>query len=333
MMPDPPALPRGGDRTERNPTVTHALSRFFRRAASRRGRLGALAAAGLLATTVASTVATPWAGAARAAGTGEAASPGAAPAPGTLRICASNVEAPFSEKDGSGFEDRIAEVLATAMGRKAVFVRTDQAGIYLVRDLLDKNACDVVMGVDVGDPRVLVSRPYYRTGYVMVTRADRNITTTRWDDPQIQAMSRFALRFYSPAETIVKRLGRFEDNAAYMYSLVNFKSRRNQWVQVPGDRLVSEVAGGEAEVGLAFAPEVARYVRTSPTPLRMTVISNDLDQGEGRPTIPLHYDQAIGVRQGDTALMAEINAALETARPQIEAILAGEGIPLLKPNS
>lgn len=302
--------------------MTHALSRFFRRAAARRA-LGALAAGLLAAAPVA----------AGAAGTGTPASPGAARAPGALRICASNVEAPFSEKDGSGFEDRIAEVLAKAMGRTAVFVRTDQPGIYLVRDLLDKNACDVVMGVDVGDPRVLVSRPYYRTGYVMVTRADRNITATRWDDPQIQGMSRFAIRFYSPAETIVKRLGRFEDNAAYMYSLVNFKSRRNQWVQVPGDRLVSEVAGGEAEVGLAFAPEVARYVKTSTTPLRMTVIANDLDQGEGRPTIPLHYDQAIGVRKDDTALMAEINAALETARPGIEAILTEEGIPLLKPNS
>lgn len=249
-----------------------------------------------------------------------------------LRICASNAEAPFSEKDSTGFEDRIATVLAEAMGRKAVFVRTDQPGIYLVRDQLDKNNCDVVMGVDVGDERVLTSQPYYRTGYVLVTKQDRDITASRWDDAQVKDQSRFAVRFYSPAETLLKRIGRFEDNAAYMYSLVNFKSRRNQWIQVPGDRLVSEVANGEADVAVAFAPEVARYVKDSRTPLRMTVISNDIDQPQGEP-IPMHYDQALGVRRDDAALRAELDSALQKSRPEIEKILIEEGIPLLKPNS
>ncbi|MEZ0212602.1 MAG: methanol oxidation system protein MoxJ [Xanthobacteraceae bacterium] len=250
-----------------------------------------------------------------------------------LRICASNVEAPFSAKDSSGFEDRIAVALAEAMGRTAVFVRNDKPGIYLVRDQLDKNNCDVVMGVDVGDERLLTSKPYYRTGYVLVTRADRNITATAWNDPQIKEQTRFAVRFYSPAETMLKRIGRFEDNAAYMYSLVNFVSRRNQWTQVPGDRLVTEVAGGEADVAIAFAPEVARYVKSSTAPLRMTVISNDLERTDGGQTIPLHYDQAVGVRKDDAALLADIDAGLQKARPQIEQILTEEGVPLLKPNS
>lgn len=251
----------------------------------------------------------------------------------TLRVCASNVEAPFSQKDSSGFEDRIALALGNAMGRKVEFVRTDKPAIYLVRDQLDENNCDVVMGVDAGDPRVATSRPYYRTGYVMVTRADRDVTATAWDDPQIEQMRTFAIRFYSPAEVILKRLGRFEDNAAYMYSLTNFISRRNQWVQVPGDRLVSEVASGQADVAIAFAPEVARYVKASPTQLRMTVISNDIEMPNGGPSTPLHYDQAIGVRKDDTQLLAEINAALEKARPEIERILVNENVPLLKPNS
>ncbi|WP_425532116.1 methanol oxidation system protein MoxJ [Ancylobacter crimeensis] len=258
----------------------------------------------------------------------------AAPArPGELRICASNVEAPFSEKGDTGFEDRIAQVLAEAMGRKAVFVRSDRPGVYMVRDMLDANSCDVVMGVDAGDERVATSKPYYRTGYVLVTRTDRNITANRWDDPKVKEQTRFALRFYSPAEAMVKRLGRYEDNAAYMYSLVNFVSRRNQWVQVPGDRLVSEVAKGDADVAIAFAPEVARYVKTSTVPLTITVMADDFSATEGGPKIPLHYDQSIGVRKDDTALLGEINAALEKARPQIDKILSDEGIPVLKPNS
>jgi len=253
--------------------------------------------------------------------------------PAELRICASNVEAPFSAQDSTGFEDRIAVALSDAMGRKPVFVRSDKPGIYLVRDQLEKNNCDVVMGVDAGDARLLTSKPYYRTGYVLVTKADRNVTATDWDDPQVKEMTRFAVRFYSPAETMLKRLGRFEDNAAYMYSLVNFVSRRNTYTQVPGDRLITEVAKGDADVAIAFAPEVARYVKSSSTPLRMTVITNDLTRTDGGPTIPMHYDQTVGVRKDDPALLADIDAALPKAQQQIEKILADEGIPRLKPNT
>lgn len=254
------------------------------------------------------------------------------PDPTILRVCASEAEAPFSQKDAKGFENRIAGVLAQAMGRKAVFVWTAKPGIYQVRDQLDAKLCDVVMGVDTGDARVLSSKPYYRTSYVLVTKADRNITATDWKDPQVAQLGRFAIRFYSPGETVLKRLGKYEDNAAYLYGLVNFRSPRNQYVQVPGERIVSEVANGEADIAFAFAPEVARYVKASQVPLRMSLAGSSVTKFDGTE-MPLHYDQSVAVRLGDTALLAEIDAALVKARPQIDEILADEGIPLLKPNS
>lgn len=251
---------------------------------------------------------------------------------GMLRVCASEVEAPFSQKEGKGFENRLAEVLADAMGRKVQFVWTSKPAIYQVRDQLDAKLCDVVMGVDTGDPRVLTSKPYYRTSYVLVTRADRNITAADWQDPQIKALGRFAIRFYSPGETMLKKLGKYEDNAAYLYGLVSFKSPRNQYVQIPGERLVSEVSTGEADVAFAFAPEVARYVKASQTPLRMSLAGDAITRFDGTP-VPLHYDQSVAVRKDDQALLAEIDAALVKARPRIEEVLSDEGIPLLKPNT
>lgn len=248
----------------------------------------------------------------------------------TLRICASESEAPYSARDGKGFENRIAAVLAETMGRRPEFVWTSKPAIYLVRDYLDQNKCDVVMGLDTGDERVSTSRPYYRTGYAFVTLAERNITASTWNDEQIRGLSRFAIRFYSPpAESIVRQLDKYEDNAAYLHSLVNFKSRRNQYVQVPPERLVSEVAGGEADIAIAFAPEVARYVKASSKPLRMTLIASDITRSDGHK-IPVHFDQSVGVRKGDTQLLAAIDAALVTARPQIQQILRTEGIPLLE---
>lgn len=252
--------------------------------------------------------------------------------PKVLRVCASEVEAPFSQKDAKGFENRIAEALAAAMGRTVQFVWTSKPAIYQVRDQLDARLCDVVMGTDTGDARMLTSRPYYRTSYVLVTRADRNITATDWQDDQVKALGRFAIRFYSPGETMLKRLGKYEDNAAYLYGLVNFRSPRNQYVQIPGERIVSEVANGDADIAFAFAPEVARYVKASQVPLRMSLAGTAITRFDGTD-VPLHYDQSVGVRKDDAALLTEINAGLEKARPQIEEILSAEGIPLLKPNS
>lgn len=289
--------------------------------------LGA-ALAGLLSTVALAETAT------ASAGPDEAAlkiGPSAFSVSDTLRICASEKEAPFSVADGSGFENRIGAALAAAMDRKAEFVWTKKNAIYLVRDSLEKQTCDVVLGVDTDDPRLLTSAPYYRTGYAFVSETKDNFNGTRWQDIDSPGVKRISTRLHSPAETILKYAGKYEDNLAYLYSLVNFESRRNQYSEVPPQRIVSELQG-EADLAIAFAPEVARYVKASNGGLKLTLISNALEQQNG-VTLALQYDQSVGVRKGDEALLAAVNDGLSKAAPAIQAILDDEGIPLLPPSS
>lgn len=249
-----------------------------------------------------------------------------------LRVCASEAEPPFSTRDESGFENRVARIVATALDRKLVTVWTSQPAIYLVRDWLDKNKCDVVMGLDTGDERVLTTRPYYRTGYVIVTRADRNITATTWNDPQFQKMKTVAVRFSSPGEVILRQTGKYEDTAIYLSSLVGFRSPRNQYLQIPGDRLVQEVIDGRADAAIAFAPEVARYVKASPVPLSMKLITDALVLPDGRKQ-SLQFDQSMGVRKGDARLKAALDAAIDIAAAELRGSLEAEGVPLLRVRS
>ncbi|MGQ9369569.1 methanol oxidation system protein MoxJ [Azospirillum sp. ST 5-10] len=254
----------------------------------------------------------------------------AADAP-ALKVCASSKAAPYTTKDGTGFENRIAMVVAEAMGRQAEFVWTDKPAIFLVRDLLDKGACDVIVGVDDGDSRVLTTAPYYRTGYAFITRADSGLKLSSWSDDDIARVKRIAYQFYSPSEEMLKQTGLYEDNLIYQYSLVNFTDRRNQYTQVPNDVLVSEVAKGSADVAVAFAPDVARYVKASTTPLVMTMIDRN-GVTAGGELVPQQFDQSMAVRKGDEDLRQQLDAALVEARPRIEAILRDEGIPLLEPS-
>ncbi|WP_456776842.1 methanol oxidation system protein MoxJ [Bradyrhizobium sp. USDA 4369] len=255
----------------------------------------------------------------------------AAPAEGSkLRICAAGNELPFSSKEQTGFENRIASVVAKAMGREPVFVFADKPAIYLVRDWLDKRRCDVVVGLDSGDRRVLTTKPYYRAGYVFVTRRDRNIELESWQDPQIKSVGHIVVEFGSPSEVMLKEIGKYTDNMAYLYSLVGFRSPRNQYTQIPPQKIVSEVESGNAGLAAVFAPEIARYVKAN-TALKMVPIKDDVDRDGER--MAQQYDQSMGVRHGEEALLALLDAALTKAAPEIAEILRDEGLPVLQGSS
>ena len=254
--------------------------------------------------------------------------PAPAADPNVLRICAAKNQPPLSLEDGSGLENKIGVALADALKRKAQFVWSEKPAIYLVRDYLDKNQCDVIIGLDTDDPRVATSKPYYRTGYVFVSRADRDFDFKSWNDARLKKLGHIVVAFGSPGEVLMKDMGVYEDSMAYLYSLVNFRSARNQYTQIDPSRMVGEVVNGTAEIAVGFAPDVARYVKGSTVPLRMTLIEDDAAKSNGEK-VPQRFDQSVAVRRDDKALLAAVDAALVAAKPKIEEILTAEGVPLL----
>lgn len=262
--------------------------------------------------------------AAFAAGTAHAADP--------LRVCASTKDSPFSEEGGTGFENRIAQIVADEVGQPLELVWIDKDAIYVVRDGLDAGLCDVLMGVDSDDPRLLTTQPYYRTGYAFITREDTTLDSDQWEVLGDAKLETIAYRLHGPAEILVKYAGKYENNLIYVTSLVNFEDRRNKYTNVEAAKVVTEVAQGNADIGIAFAPEVARYVRQSRTPLRMTLISNHLTRANGQE-VPLQFSQSVGVTKSMPELRDAIDAALVARKAEIDAILAEEGVPLLPPSS
>ncbi|MEK6397083.1 MAG: hypothetical protein V4734_03265, partial [Terriglobus sp.] len=79
-----------------------------------------------------------------------------------LRICADPDNLPFSNRNERGFDNRIAILIAHDLRREPVFVwaRTGQG---FVREVFNKNACDLLMGVPSQVDRVWTSVPYYRS--------------------------------------------------------------------------------------------------------------------------------------------------------------------------
>lgn len=243
-----------------------------------------------------------------------------------LRICAAADELPFSKKGGDGFENEIAKIVADGMNRKAEFVYVDEPGIYLVPNHLKKNDCDVITGVDADDPRVATTEPYYRSSYVFVYPKNKDVSVDSWDSPDLEQMTRFAISPYSPVEPKLRDMNKWDDNLNYMYSLIGFKSRRNEYVRYDPQTLLGEVVDGEADIAILWAPEAARYVQASDQPLAMNPVP-DTSTRRGEE-LRFSYSQAMAVREDDTELRDALNKALEQKHDEIRAVLEDEGIPL-----
>jgi mxaJ protein len=250
---------------------------------------------------------------------------------GVLRVCAAAKEAPLSQQDESGFENRIARVLAEAMDRKAVFVWSAKPAIYAERDFLRPRRCDVIVGVDTGDERVLTSKPYYRAPYVFVARKDSELDIETWESPDLAKAEKIGFVPGGPAQVMLTKLGMFNTHFNYMHSLTDFQDRRNKYTRIEPTRMLGDLKSGKADLVVAFAPEIARYVKADPD-LTMTVIPDVNERVDGEK-VPHHFDQSVGVRRDDKALLEAIDKALDEKRAEIDAILEEEGIPVVTAGS
>lgn len=244
-----------------------------------------------------------------------------------LKVCVAENEMPYANKQGEGFENKLGLLVGKALNRPVEFVYWTDPRFY-VRDYLDKNLCDVTLGVDAGDPRLLTTKPYYRSGYVFISKEKEDLDLKTWDSEILRKVKRIAYVPGTPAEEMIRAINRYNDNFSYTQELVGFKSRRNQYVKYETSKLVGEVASGRAGVAVLWGPAAARYVKGSSEPLTMTMIPDDSKRADGNK-VPHHFSTAMGVRKADGALQTALNKVIEDQADEIADLLEEEGIPLL----
>ena len=244
-----------------------------------------------------------------------------------LKVCAAENEMPYSNKQGEGFENKLTRLLGKNLNRKIKYVFWKDPR-YFVRDFLDKGLCDVVIGVDTGDPRVLTTEPYYRSAYTFISREDDNLDLKNWDSNILRSVKRIGFIPGTPSEVMIRAIGRYSDMFNYNKELVGFKSRRNQYVRYDTSKLVSDVSSGKAEVAVLWGPSIARYVKQSSIPLTMTVVPDSSTRADGEK-VRQHYSTSMAVRKGEITLLKQLNFFLDRQKSKIEALLENEGIPLL----
>lgn len=240
----------------------------------------------------------------------------------TLRVCAADDDLPYTNLQGQGFEDQLAQELASELGLKLERVGFADPR-YMVRDGIDKDRCDVMLGVDTNDPRLQTTSPYYTASYVFLTRADAKLEVRDWSSPAL-ATARIGVIPGTPAETMLTQIGRHADSFRYMMSLGANKAMRNRFVRYDVAKLVRDLAAGEIDVAVAWAPAVARYVKSSEVALRATRVP-DASKSNGE-RVGFTYDTSIGMKKTNAALLSRVESALPRLRARFDKVLAREGV-------
>jgi mxaJ protein len=247
--------------------------------------------------------------------------PWPAPAPDTLRVCADPNNLPFSNDRGEGFENRIAEIVAHDLDRRVSYYWQPQRRGFM-RTTLRAGACDVVMGIPATSETARVTRPYYRSSYVFVTRGDGRRPVTSFDDPRLRRL-RIGIQitgtdYENPpaAQALASRhiTGNVEGYTVYGdYSTPN-----------PTRGIVDAVAAGEVDVAIVWGPQAGYFAAREPAPLELHAVTPAVDASG----MPFAFDIAMGVRRDDGDLAAALDRAIERHAKEIRDVLAGYGVPV-----
>jgi quinoprotein dehydrogenase-associated probable ABC transporter substrate-binding protein len=248
---------------------------------------------------------------------------GSAPKPSReLGVCADPNNLPFSNQREEGFENRLAELIATELGSDVRYTWWPQRRGF-IRNTLSAGKCDLVMGVTYGAERVLTTRPYYRSTYVFVSRKDRHLGVKTLDDPVLRTL-RIGVQLVgddyanTPPVHALSRRG-------IVGNLVGFSVFGDYSQENPPARVIDAVISRDVDLAVAWGPLAGFFAKRSPVPLEIVPVSPAVDP----PGLRFAFDISLAVRPADTAFKQQLDGILERKRMDVDRILKDYGVPLV----
>ena len=231
-----------------------------------------------------------------------------------LRVCADPAAAPMSMEDGSGFENRIAELIGEKLGLPVSYTWFPQ-GAGFIRKTLRAGACDVVIGYAQGDEMVQNTNHYYTSAYGVVTRKDGPLAgVDTLSDPALKDQP-IGVVAGTPPATNLARAGL----AKNMRGWDLFVDRR---VENPVGDMLAQVKSGELGAAVIWGPLAGPLVKQDPD-LQFTPL---LKEAEGPR---MFFRITMGVRPDEQEWKRQLNSLIRRHQDEIDAILRDAGVPLI----
>ncbi|HEY3328375.1 MAG TPA: substrate-binding domain-containing protein [Novimethylophilus sp.] len=233
--------------------------------------------------------------------------------PNVFRVCAPKDNLPFSNENGEGFENKIAELIAKDLGKKLHYMFWyDRQGFY--RNTLSAHRCDVVMGTASDADMTLNSKPYYRSGYVFVYKKSSGLNIKDWDSSDLHK-AKIGVVGQTPPSRPLEDKGLLENSRPY---------RLQRDLNLPPSFMIDDLVKGDIDVAIVWGPIGGYFAKKSGADL-VVVPAPEYEQNNvhGKE----YWNISVGVRKKDKDRIAMINQVLERRKDDINKILDDYGIP------
>ena len=241
-----------------------------------------------------------------------------------LRICADPNNMPFSNSAQAGFENKLAELIGQKLRKTISYTWWTQRRGF-IRNTLKAGLCDVVIGVPAHYDPVESTRPYYRSTYVFVSQAKRNLQLSAIDDPRLRQLT-VGVHLIgddgnnTPPAHALGEQGIVDNVRGY---LIYGDYREPD----PPARLIEAVENGDVDLAAAWGPLAGYVAKISKVPLTVIPITG------GARFVPLQFqfDIAMGLRKGEDSLRDKLNDFIAQNATEIAALLKSYDVPLIEP--
>jgi mxaJ protein len=235
-----------------------------------------------------------------------------------LRVCADPDYLPYTNRAGEGFENKIADAVARALGETVEYTYASYRGSggfpQFLSSTLDAHKCDVVMDIPYGSREELTTRPYYISSYVFVFKKAKHYDVTSMDSPVLRQV-KVGFERDTPAENGIKMRGIIPRAVAFDVGDRDGESPAT---------MLKAVESGQVDVMITWQPAIGGFLRDYPD-LEVVPVPNDRTLGAPEQ---YSFPMSMGVRQGDEALKNQLDDVIAQRQAELRSILDESGVKL-----
>jgi mxaJ protein len=244
-----------------------------------------------------------------------------------FRPCIDPSNLPFSNTQGEGFENRIADLFAQKLGLPVKSYAFPQRMNFIRNTLRYKLPgqdfpCDIVMSVPAGYDQASATMPYYRSTYMLVYPKGKGLDQIKTGadlfalPPDVRNKLTVGIFDRSPASMWLARHGM--EFQAKPYAMLSPNPE-----QYPGEIIEKDLAQGKIDAAIVWGP-IAGYYAKRVRNLDLALIPLKSETG-----VKFDYEIAMGVRYGEREWKDTVEKLIADNRAAITQILREYNVPLI----
>lgn len=256
------------------------------------------------------------------------------PDPKFLKVCADPYMLPFSNKDGEGYENKIAELFATKLGLGLKYEFFPQR-IGFIRNTLKAEAtdglgfkCDLVMSVPSNFELAATTDPYFTSAYVLVYVKGRKLDSIT--EPEMLG------KFVNEDGNDDIKIGLSDRGPAQLWVFYNellgnmepYQGQSGNPKLDPQKEMIDELIAANIDATIVWGPTAGYYAKRYKDQAELVMLP--LKDDPERPGMRFTYSFSMAVRYGEKTWKEKINNLIKENKTEIEKILSSYGVPLIK---